>query len=121
MPENLISIGKNAFYGCKFENITLPNTVTVISVSAFEQCKNLQQITIPSSVTVIPERAFFNCTNLKSINLPSSITSVGKNAFYYVNGTAYCQTQEVADAVNATNGSGGLLYRFYIVVDPSRF
>jgi hypothetical protein len=85
-------------------SVTIPNSVTGIEASAFNNCRNLQDIVIPNSVTSIGERAFFNCNglfsatlsnslksignsafsaceNLKAINIPNSVTSIGNSAF----------------------------------------
>ena len=45
----------------------IPEGVTEIGVSAFEDCASLKEIVIPESVTVIEECAFEGCTSLQSI------------------------------------------------------
>ena len=65
--------------GCK--NSGIPNSVTSIGKSAFEDCTGLKSITIPNSVTSIGDWAFYGCTGLKSITIPNSVTSIGKSAF----------------------------------------
>ena len=70
--------------GC--QNTIIPNSVTSIGNSAFENCTGLTSITIPSSVTNIGTAAFFQCLNLTSITIPSSVTSIGSNAFAYCTG-----------------------------------
>ena len=39
-------------------NVVIPDSVTSIGDSAFEDCNNLKSITIPDSVTSIGDRAF---------------------------------------------------------------
>lgn len=63
------------------KSFTIPNSVTTISHSAFENCSNLEIITIPNSVTTIMDLAFSNCRNLSNIALPESITTIGDGAF----------------------------------------
>ncbi len=63
--------------GCKYTII--PETVTSIGVSAFENATGLTTITLPSSVESIGEHAFANCNGLNTINaerpLPPTIYS----------------------------------------------
>lgn len=65
--------------GCK--NTTIPNTVTEIGRSAFEDCHSLTAIQIPTSVTRIGEHAFEICIGLTYITIPNSVTSIGDCAF----------------------------------------
>lgn len=65
--------------GCK--NTIIPNSVTSIGISAFEDCINLTSVTIPSSVTSIGDVAFWGCTGLTTLSIPSSVTSIGISAF----------------------------------------
>lgn len=56
--------------GCKAT--VIPSSVTVIGVCAFKGT-GLSQIDIPDSVTTIKGSAFENCTDLTSIVIPSSV------------------------------------------------
>ena len=58
-------------------NVVIPDSVTSIGDSAFEDCTSLQSITIPNSVIIINDYAFYCCTSLQSITIPSSATSIG--------------------------------------------
>ena len=70
----------------KITTITIPNTVTAIGNSAFEQCRALNDITIGNSVTSIGESAFCCCTSLTSVTIPNSVTSIGNYAFNWCSG-----------------------------------
>ena len=70
--------------GCK--NTTIPDSVTSIGNSAFEDCSELTSVTIPNSVTTIGKDAFSGCSGLTSINIPNSVTSIGSGAFSYCSG-----------------------------------
>ncbi len=63
------------------ESYTIPDSVTSISYSAFEECTSLTNVTIPNSVTSIDESAFEGCTSLTSITIPNSVTSIGESIF----------------------------------------
>lgn len=68
-------------YASFVETVRIPNGVTTIKESAFENCENLRQVTIPNSVTTIEEKAFFLCQNLKEIVIPNAVRKIGKLAF----------------------------------------
>lgn len=59
----------------------IPDRVTKIDNSAFENCTRLETIVIPDSVTLIEEAAFAKCENLKSIVIPDSVTKIEAWAF----------------------------------------
>ena len=68
--------------GCtSLTSVVIPNSVTSIGESAFEDCTSLTSVVIPNSVTDIGESAFKGCTSLTSIDLPNSVTSIGRGVF----------------------------------------
>jgi hypothetical protein len=70
------------FFDCTgLTSITIPNSVTSIGFSAFNNCTGLTSITISNSVTSIGETAFEYCRGLTSITIPDSVTSIGNDAF----------------------------------------
>ena len=70
--------------GCK--NTIIPNSVTSIGVSAFENCSGLTSITIPKGVTSIGDWAFSCCSSLSSITIPKGMASIGNYAFQSCSG-----------------------------------
>ena len=54
--------------------MTIPDSVTLIGVAAFSDCKNLTSVTIGNSVTSIGDYAFCDCTSLESIKYRGSKT-----------------------------------------------
>ena len=61
--------------------IAIPDSVTVIGMSAFSGCTGLTSIIIPDSVTKIKLGAFSGCTGLTSITIPDSVTEIKSGAF----------------------------------------
>ena len=85
IPDSVVSIGDNAFYGCvDLIEVTIPNSVTTIGNGAFMACKNLTTVnidTINSTLATIGDRAFARATSLVTLRLPYSLKTVGENAF----------------------------------------
>ncbi|MBQ9070933.1 MAG: leucine-rich repeat domain-containing protein [Clostridia bacterium] len=82
IPNSVTSIGGSAFEDCtSLTSVTLGNSVTSIGDGAFAYCTSLTSIIIPDSVTSIGNSAFESCTSLTSIIIPDSVTSIGNSAF----------------------------------------
>ena len=77
----ITEIADETFYGCQFEEIYIPSTVTRIGDSAFESCDCLTSITIPEGVTYIGDSAFEDCTEITTLRLPSGLKTIGDSAF----------------------------------------
>ena len=99
IPTSLISIGSYAFYETGINNITLPDTLTTISSSAFSGCTKLTSINIPDKVTTIGENAFYNCTNLTSVIVSENANyTLGQHAFQSSGITDACVTDIISHA-----------------------
>lgn len=101
-------IGSNSFFHKDINAVDIPDTVSVISTSAFEGCYNLRQVTlsrniqiikakafyftdmteidIPQKVEIIEDNAFAGCNNLKKLIIPEKTKKLGDYAF------SYCET-----------------------------
>jgi len=61
IPDDVASIEKYTFYGCKTESVIIGNSVTSIGEYAFYGCKT-ESVTIGNSVTSIGKYAFSKCS-----------------------------------------------------------
>lgn len=80
----LIKIGSQAFYNNSrlCEPVVLPDNLVTIGEEAFYFCSQLTAITIPAKVAVIGSRAFRDCFNLSAITSHATMPPVvGSGAF----------------------------------------
>lgn len=84
-------------------NVTIPDNVTTIGESAFENCKNLIAVTIPDSVKGIGKLAFHDCKKLKAVTIGKN-TTIGYGAFTGCKGLADKQGFVIVR---------GVLYNYY--------
>ena len=75
------SVASGSFMECALEEVTIPDSVTVINGYAFSLCTALTKLTIGSGVTIIGSNAFSNCTALEEVTIPDSVTEIGGSAF----------------------------------------
>ena len=62
-------------------SVTIPDGVTIVGDSAFNENTSLTAVVLPDSVVTIGDSAFRSCTGLTELQLPTGITSIGANAF----------------------------------------
>ena len=62
-PEGLESIYDRAFYGCGLTEVVIPESVYLVSIGAFAECKNLSKAVIPASVQYMGRDAFAGCAD----------------------------------------------------------
>lgn len=83
IPDSVTAIGGSLFEDCgNLTTVIIPDSVTSIGDCAFMNCGNLTDLTIPDSVTFIDEYAFCDCSALTSITIPNGVTNIGDVTFY---------------------------------------
>lgn len=84
VPEGVVSIGSNAFYGSHVNYVDLPkNSLKELAGSAFYSC-DIKGIEIPGSVGVINGSTFYG-SHMGWVILGEGITEVKDNAFFATN------------------------------------
>ena len=74
-------VNVGAFSGTKVKKVTLPDTITLIGYSAFQDCKALTSVHLPKKLTELGHTAFSGCTSLTGIEIPSGVTSLYTSSF----------------------------------------
>ena len=82
VPDTVTTIADSAFNNCQFlKTISIPNSVNQIGKGAFRYCHNLMAVAYNGSLSEINDETFYNCDNLQSFDLPNTVTRIGYRAF----------------------------------------
>ena len=76
-----LGLTDNAFIDETFEELILPEGMTVIPGCMCENCRELKIVILPSTIKVISNAAFCNCKKLSEINLPEGLEEIWDDAF----------------------------------------
>ena len=110
IPDYITSIGDSAFEDCSsLRSVVIPDSVTSIGDSTFEDCSSLRSVVFPDSVTSIGNRAFNECDSLRSVVIPDGVTSIGIGAFI---GCKSLKSLEIPDSVTSI-GFGAFSYCYF--------
>ncbi len=80
LPNTLETIGDYAFYINDLTEVVIPNSVTNIGAKAFSGCEKLKKVTLPDSISTISLSTFAG-SNVEEINIPESVKTIEKDAF----------------------------------------
>ena len=84
LPTGVTSIKSAAFQGCyrlAIDTLIVPQTMTRLESSTFNQCNKIKNIILPEGLASIGDNAFHQCYSLKKIKIPSSVTTIEGHAF----------------------------------------
>lgn len=96
----------------QIQSVTIPESVTSIGKSAFEDCSNLDSLTIKGVATSIGAYAFGSCTSLTSLSLVGSFQTIGDYAFVSCGMTSLTIDATITSIEN-TPFQADLLHRFH--------
>ncbi|MCQ2227208.1 MAG: leucine-rich repeat domain-containing protein [Bacteroidales bacterium] len=88
IAESVTSIGDYAFYDCSgLTSVVIPEGVESIGSGAFSGCSGLTgNLKIPDGITEIYDDTFYGCSGLTSVTIPEGVTGIGDYAFYGCSG-----------------------------------
>ncbi len=83
LPEKLTTIGASAFQNCSLlHDVTIPQTVTSIGQSAFKSCTSIKNFEFPKGIKTLATSVLEECRALEDVLIPSSVTTINQDAFY---------------------------------------
>ena len=97
--------------GC--QTTVIPNNVTTIGQSAFDECSGLTSLIIPNSVTTIEWGAFIGCSGLTSLIIPNSVTTIGTSAFSGCSGLTLIVVEEGNPVYDSRNNCNAIINTSY--------
>lgn len=75
------SISPLAFYKSKVENVTIPDSVKVISKYAFYEASKVKAISLPKQLELIEMGAFSGCSSLVNMIIPETVKEIQPSSF----------------------------------------
>ena len=83
LPNSLIKIGFQAFYGCTALNkaVVIHDRVEELGACAFELCSEVRSVTIGKGIKHIGIMTFLDCHALREVKILGDLTSIGTDAF----------------------------------------
>ena len=124
IPDDVLTIGNYAFFGCAMEGLDIPANITKIGSFAFYDCKSLKDIVLLDNVESIDQDAFNGCSAMETITIGSGLTFIGRDAFASLNSltdiTCTADPENLTwkgnDAVNCCKSDGTTKFH---VTDPA--
>ncbi|MDR1023035.1 MAG: leucine-rich repeat protein [Prevotellaceae bacterium] len=82
IPEGVTSIGRSVFQdNLSLTSVLIPEGVNAIGEEVFSGCNNLATATLPNTLRTVGEHAFAYCHALTSITIPDGVTTIDNWAF----------------------------------------
>ena len=77
LPESLSGLDSSCFQNCTgLQNIIIPDKIPEISQRCFDGCSSLSKVILPKNLTTINDYAFQNCRGLYDLIIPDNITAL---------------------------------------------
>ena len=97
-------IGMNAFKGCTGLNqpLILPDSLTTMNDSAFQECTSLPEVTTNASLKEIPSQCFYGCSSLNVVNLADGLESISRIAFANCTALEYIEIPKSVISIDDT-------------------
>ena len=73
--------GGEFFLFSELKTVVLPDSVTYIGDSVFEDCLNLEEVKFSKNIIKIGDYAFAGCEQLKKVEIPKKVKSLGECSF----------------------------------------
>ena len=87
IPDGVTIVGDSAFNeNTSLTAVVLPDSVVTIGANAFQSCTGLTKAELSSKLEKIANYAFDYCKALKEIQIPETVTEIGSSAFWYCAG-----------------------------------
>ena len=87
IPDGVTIVGDSAFNeNTSLTAVVLPDSVVTIGTNAFRSCTGLTKAELSSKLEKIANYAFDYCKALKEIQIPETVTEIGSSAFWYCAG-----------------------------------
>ena len=82
LPESVTAIGDSVFNNNqKLQALLIPNKVTSIGKSLANYCRSLKYVVLGNGVKTIPSTCFIGCSQLETIQLGNSVKTIDPSAF----------------------------------------
>lgn len=83
IPEGVTEVEDSAFNNCeKIKSLSLPSTLTKVGDYAFTDFYLMEKLELNSGLETIGKYGFAGWTNITELILPESLTTIGEGAFY---------------------------------------
>ena len=118
LPNGLIKIDQDAFKNCLLEEVTFPETVSELGISAFENCKNLKKIdlSLAKNLKSIPEKAFSG-SSPSIIKFPDSVSNISPLAFSPFTAKTWIKSINIPAGLSCTDATEFLKRLYGITIE----
>ena len=83
LPEKLTTIGASAFQNCSLlHDVTIPASVSSINTYAFAFCTSIKHFEFPAGIKTLATSVLEGATGLEEVIIPASVTTINQDAFY---------------------------------------